>query len=181
MTRRRQLPPLGRLADDTEGQSWRLRIGYTGLHGTGGRVRVDQVRDQRRRLVACRCRYGGFRGDDGSSERAQLSGRRFPWHSRRLTPEQRDAALAKSREAHQARKTLLAGVSSVAETIPAVLFRAQSDPIAGKTKVSRLVRALPGYGLTKTRAPLQETGIPEDRRAAGLGSRQREALSTALS
>jgi hypothetical protein len=98
-----------------------------------------------------------------------------------LTPEQRDAALAKSREARQARKTLLAGISSGAETIPAVLRRAQSDPIAGKTKVSQLVRALPGYGLTKTHALLQEAGIPEDRRAAGLGSRQREALLTALS
>jgi hypothetical protein len=96
-----------------------------------------------------------------------------------LTPEQRDAALAKSRDAHQACTTLLAGIKSGAETIPAVLDRAQSDPVAGKTKVSQLVRALPGYGLTKTRALRREAGVPEDRRAAGLGSRQREALLTA--
>lgn len=97
-----------------------------------------------------------------------------------LTPEQRETALARSREARQARTTLLAGIKSGAETIPAVLHRAQSDPVAGKTKVGQLVRALPGYGVTKTHALLQEAGIPENRRVAGLGSRQREALVAAL-
>ena len=98
----------------------------------------------------------------------------------RLNPEQRAAALAKSREARQARKTLLDDIKSGEETVSAVVDRAQSDPVAGKTKVSQLVRALPGYGVTRAHAVLQEAGIPEDRRVAGLGSRQREALLTAL-
>jgi hypothetical protein len=97
-----------------------------------------------------------------------------------LTPEQRDAALAKAREARQARKTLLDDIRSGAETVSAVVDRAQSDPVAGKTKVSQVVRALPGYGVTRAHAVLQEAGIPEDRRVAGLGSRQREALLSAL-
>jgi hypothetical protein len=77
-----------------------------------------------------------------------------------LTPEQHDKALAKSREAHQACTTLLAGIKSGAEKIPAVLDRAQSDPIPGQTKVSQLVRVLPGYRLTKTHALLQEAASP---------------------
>ena len=97
-----------------------------------------------------------------------------------LTPEQREAAQAKSREARQARSALLAGIKSGDETIPAVLDRGRSDPIAGKTKVSQLVRALPGYGPAKASAVLEQAGIPEDRRVAGLGSRQREALVSAL-
>ncbi len=97
-----------------------------------------------------------------------------------LTPEQREAAQAKSREARQARSALLAGIKTGEETIPAVLDRAKSDPIAGKTKVSQLVRALPGYGPAKASAVLEQAGIPEDRRVAGLGARQREALVSAL-
>jgi hypothetical protein len=42
------------------------------------------------------------------------------------------------------------------------------------------VRALPGYGPAKASAVLEQAGIPEDRRVAGLGSRQREALVSAL-
>lgn len=97
-----------------------------------------------------------------------------------LTPEQRDAALAKAHEARQARSRLLSDITSGADTVSAVLDRAQFDPIAGKTKVAQLVRALPGYGLAKTSAVLEEAGVPGDRRVAGLGSRQREALLDAL-
>ncbi len=60
-----------------------------------------------------------------------------------LTPEQRDAALAKAREARQARSNLLADITSGQDTVPAVLARAQSDPVAGKTKVSQLVGRCP--------------------------------------
>lgn len=97
-----------------------------------------------------------------------------------LTPEQRDAALAKAREARQARSNLLADITSGQDTVPAVLARAQSDPVAGKTKVSQLVRAMPGCGLAKTSALLEQAGIPGNRRVAGLGGRQREALLGAL-
>jgi hypothetical protein len=97
-----------------------------------------------------------------------------------LTPEQREAAQAKSREARQARSALLAGIKTGDESIPAVLDRGKSDPIAGKTKVSQLVRALPGYGPAKAAAVLEQAGIPEDRRVAGLGARQKEALVSAL-
>ncbi|MCD2193645.1 integration host factor [Actinomycetospora endophytica] len=98
-----------------------------------------------------------------------------------LTPEQREAALAKAREARRARMALLARISSGEETIRSVLQRAHSDPVVGKVKVSQLVRAIPGYGPAKTEALLEGVGITGGRRAGGLGSRQREALLTALS
>ena len=80
-----------------------------------------------------------------------------------LTPEQREAAQAKSREARQARSALLAGIKSGDESIPAVLDRGKSDPIAGKTKVSQLVRAHQG-GLGELEDQLigGELGVRQD-------------------
>ena len=98
-----------------------------------------------------------------------------------LTPEQRQAALAKAAEARQARTKLLNDIKTGSETIPGVLSRAKSDAIVGKTKVAQLVKALPGYGPAKVAAVLEEAGIPAERRAAGLGDRQRAALLSALS
>jgi hypothetical protein len=97
-----------------------------------------------------------------------------------LTPEQREAAQAKSREARQARSALLAGIKSGDETIPAVLDRGKNDPIAGKTKVSQLVRALPGYGPAKAAAVMEEAGIDDNRRVGGLGEQQRKKLLDAV-
>jgi hypothetical protein len=97
-----------------------------------------------------------------------------------LTPEQRDNALAKARETRQARAALLSEIKSGETTIPDVLDRAQSDPVAGKIKVSQLVRSLPGYGQAKADALMHEVGIAEDRPVGGLGSRRREALVSAL-
>lgn len=98
-----------------------------------------------------------------------------------LTPEQRTAALAKAAEARKARTELLAAIKSGEQTVPAVLGRAKTDQIAGKTKVAALLKALPGYGPAKVTALLDEAGIDANRRAAGLGERQREALIAALS
>ena len=97
-----------------------------------------------------------------------------------LTPEQRQAALAKAAEARQARTKLLNDIKAGKETIPTVLARAKEDAVVGKTKVAQLVRALPGFGPAKVAAILEEAGIPAERRAAGLGDRQRAALLSAL-
>ena len=93
-----------------------------------------------------------------------------------LTPEQRDAALAKARQARQARSNLLADITSGQDTVPAVLARAQSDPVAAKTKVSQLVRAIPGYGLQDQR-PARTGSHP--RRPTGRGPRWPPTRGTA--
>jgi DNA uptake protein ComE-like DNA-binding protein len=98
-----------------------------------------------------------------------------------LTPEQRTAALAKAAEARKARTELLAAIKTGQQSLPDVLGRAKTDQVVGKTKVAALLKALPGYGPAKATALLDEAGIDVNRRAAGLGERQREALIQALS
>jgi hypothetical protein len=97
-----------------------------------------------------------------------------------LTPEQRADALKKAAAARTARKELRDKIARGEETIPAVLDRAKSDTIVGKTKVADLLKSLPGYGPAKVSALLEQTGIDVSRRAAGLGDRQRQALLDAL-
>ena len=97
-----------------------------------------------------------------------------------LTPEQRADALAKAAEARKARSELLASIKSGKQTIASVLNRAKDDDTVGKTKVVALLKAVPGVGAVKAAALLEAAGIDPDRRAAGLGDRQRAALIDAL-
>ncbi|KAA2267026.1 integration host factor [Solihabitans fulvus] len=93
-----------------------------------------------------------------------------------LTPEQRAAALAKAAEVRKARSELLASLKSGEKTIQQVLANAKTDVLVGKTKVVQLLKALPGYGPAKVTALMEETGVDANRRAAGLGDKQRAAL-----
>lgn len=97
-----------------------------------------------------------------------------------LTPEQRADALAKAALARKARSELLASIKSGQESIDKVLKKAKEDKTIGKTKVMQLLKAVPGLGAVKVAALLEQAGIDPDRRAAGLGERQREALLDAL-
>ena len=97
-----------------------------------------------------------------------------------LTPEQRQEALKKAAAARTARKELRDAIAHGDETIPAVLGRAKSDAVVGKTKVADLLKSVPGWGPAKVSKVLEETGIDASRRAAGLGERQREALISAV-
>jgi hypothetical protein len=97
-----------------------------------------------------------------------------------LTAGQRDEALRKAQAARLARKQLLAAIAAGEQTIPAVLDQAKIDTIIGRTKVADLLKSLPGYGPAKVTALMRQTGIVSSRRAAGLGERQRQALTDAL-
>lgn len=97
-----------------------------------------------------------------------------------LTPEQRAEALAKAAEARKARSELLASIKSGDETIDNVLKKAKDDKTIGKTKVTQLLKAVPGLGAVKVTSIMEQAGIDPERRAAGLGDRQREALTNAL-
>ena len=91
-----------------------------------------------------------------------------------LSPEQRQEALAKAREARAARAAMLAEVKAGTLTLGGVLGR--DDDLARKTKVAQLVRALPGVGKARAAAVMERAGIPAERRVGGLGARQREQL-----
>jgi hypothetical protein len=91
-----------------------------------------------------------------------------------LSPEQRQEALAKAREARAARAAMLAEVKAGTLTLGGVLGR--DDDLARKTKVAQVVRALPGVGKARAAAVMERAGIPAERRVGGLGARQREQL-----
>lgn len=97
-----------------------------------------------------------------------------------LTVEQREEALRKAQAARLARKQLLQAVAAGEQTIPAVLNRAKTDTVIGRTKVVDSLKSLPGWGSAKATALLEQIGIAPSRRAAGLGDRQRQALTDAL-
>ena len=91
-----------------------------------------------------------------------------------LSPEQRQEALQKARQARTARSALLADLKTGTLTLADVLGR--DDDLARKTKVAQVVRALPGVGQARAAAIMERAGIPAERRVGGLGARQREQL-----
>ncbi|QSE84866.1 integration host factor, actinobacterial type [Rhodococcus koreensis] len=93
-----------------------------------------------------------------------------------LTPEQRAEALAKAAEARKARSELLSAVKSGELSIAEVLAKAETDETVKKTKVTALLKALPGVGPVKAAELLEELSIAETRRIGGLGANQRQAL-----
>jgi ribosomal protein S13 len=97
-----------------------------------------------------------------------------------MTPEQRADALAKATEARQARSVLLAQVKT-GELTPGQVFERTDDEIVKKTRVLRVLRALPGYGPAKATALMAASGVDEKRRVGGLTGAQRAKLLEAVS
>ncbi len=91
-----------------------------------------------------------------------------------LTPEQRAEALAKAQEARKERSELLAALKAGTLSLADVLAR--QDNVAKKTKVTQVLKALPGYGPAKVAALIEKLGIDENRRVGGLGEQQRARL-----
>ena len=97
-----------------------------------------------------------------------------------LTPEQRAAALAKAGAVRRARSEMLADVKAGKLSLKAVLDRAaKGEEMVKKTKVTALIKALPGYGPAKAAKLMADAEIDENRRIGGLGDRQRQALLAA--
>lgn len=100
-----------------------------------------------------------------------------------ITPEQRQAALAKAAGVRRARTEALAPVKDRSTRISDVLAAAFADedhPLHG-ARVRQVLLAVPGIGKVKAEGIMTSAGITAKRRVGGLGSRQREALTTALS
>lgn len=93
-----------------------------------------------------------------------------------LTPEQRQAALAKAalvrKERAEVKEKLKLGSLNLAE----LLEQADTNETIGKMKVLAVLESLPGLGKVKARRLMDSVGISESRRLQGLGSNQREAL-----
>lgn len=96
-----------------------------------------------------------------------------------LTAGQRAAAVAKSAETRRARAEMLHALASGQVSLADVLGR--TDDVARRTRVTRVLKALPGYGPVTVAAVMSEAGIDAKRRVGGLGERQRAALIKLIS
>jgi hypothetical protein len=93
-----------------------------------------------------------------------------------LTPEQRQAALAKAAEARKARAAVKERLKAGELTFRAVLDLAERDELVAGIKVLAILESLPGVGKVTARRTMADVGIADSRRLRGLGDQQRKAL-----
>ena len=98
-----------------------------------------------------------------------------------LTPEQRQAALAKAAEARRARAEIKERLKMGSITLSELLTQADSDDMVAGIKVLAVLESLPGVGKVKARRTMDEVGIADTRRLRGLGDQQRKSLLAAFS
>ena len=93
-----------------------------------------------------------------------------------LTPEQRQAALAKAARVRRERAEVKMLLKMNQMSLSDLLTAADGDETLGKMKVISVLEALPGLGKVKARRLMDTVGISESRRLQGLGSNQRQSL-----
>ncbi len=93
-----------------------------------------------------------------------------------LTPEQRQAALAKAAASRRERAEVKNRLKSSGASISDVLAQGQSNEVIGKMKVVDLLQSMPGLGKVRARQTMERLGIAESRRVRGLGTKQVAAL-----
>ncbi|MPZ66374.1 MAG: integration host factor [Pseudonocardiaceae bacterium] len=97
-----------------------------------------------------------------------------------LSAEQCQAALVKAGESRRHRSEVLDRVKSGEISFADLLSQAGTDAVVGKTKVLTALRSVPGIGAVKAGELMDSASIAGNRKLAGLGSRQREALLSAI-
>lgn len=90
-----------------------------------------------------------------------------------ITPEMREAALAKAAEARKARSEALAEVRH--GTLAPADALVNPGPLQ-RAKVRQVLMAVPGIGAVRADKLMAEAKIDASRRVAGLGAVQRKAL-----
>jgi len=97
-----------------------------------------------------------------------------------LSPEQRQAALAKAAAARRQRAELKDKLKMGSLSLRELLDQADRDETVGKMKVLAVLESLPGLGKVKARKLMEDVGIAATRRVQGLGANQRNALLAQL-
>jgi hypothetical protein len=93
-----------------------------------------------------------------------------------LSPDARQAALAKAADARRQRAELKEKLKMGSVSLAELLAQADGDEVVGKMKVVAVLESLPGVGKVRARRLMDELRIAESRRVRGLGAQQREAL-----
>ena len=89
-----------------------------------------------------------------------------------ITEEQRREALAKAWEARMMRCSVKRALK--AGTLDPLAALDRED--AARMRVRDFLRSLPGVGVTRAAAAMEELGVSKTKRVSGLGCRQRERL-----
>jgi signal recognition particle GTPase len=97
-----------------------------------------------------------------------------------LTPDERQAALAKAAAARRQRAELKEKLKMGSTSLKELLDQAERDEVVGKMKVVTVLESLPGVGKVRARRMMEEIKISEARRVRGLGAQQRESLLKAF-
>ena len=93
-----------------------------------------------------------------------------------LSPDQRQAALAKAAAARRQRAELKEKLKMGSTSLKELLEQADRDEVVGKMKVLAVLESLPGLGKVKARRLMEDVGISETRHIQGLGDKQRIKL-----
>jgi transposase len=93
-----------------------------------------------------------------------------------LTPEQRQAALAKAAQARQVRAEVKNRLKHSGASLADVINEARVDDVIAKLKVSDLLQSMPGVGKVRAKEIMDRIGIADSRRLRGLGVNQVQAL-----
>jgi len=97
-----------------------------------------------------------------------------------LSPDERQAALAKAAAARRQRAELKEKLKMGSTSLKELLDQAERDEVVGKMKVVTVLESLPGVGKVRARRMMEEIKISEARRVRGLGAQQRESLLKAF-
>ena len=93
-----------------------------------------------------------------------------------LSPEQRLAALEKAALVRTQRAEIKADLKKGSVSFAALLERAGNEDLIGKMKVINVLENLPGFGKVKAQKVMEQVGISDTRRLAGLGANQKNQL-----
>jgi len=98
-----------------------------------------------------------------------------------LTPEQRQAALAKAAASRRERAEVKNRLKHSGGSILDVLHEGQVNEVVGKMRVIDLLQSVPGLGKVRARQLMERLNIAESRRVRGLGAKQVAALEREFS
>lgn len=93
-----------------------------------------------------------------------------------LTPEQRQAALAKAAASRRERAAVKNRLKHSGASIAEVLEAGGTNEVIGKMRVSELLQSMPGLGKVRAAQVMERLKISESRRVRGLGAKQVAAL-----
>lgn len=93
-----------------------------------------------------------------------------------LSPEQRQAALAKAASSRRERAEVKNRLKNSGATVAEIIAEGAHNEVIGKMRVLELLMAYPGIGKVRATEMMERCNISESRRVRGLGPKQAKAL-----